>query len=255
MNAAPPEAWNGKFRPLQPGGIHLWRCPLDLPDPAAFHPYLSADETARMERFKMPFLRTRYAVGRGALRVLSARYLDEKPGALSFTYGEHGKPALENRRLHFSLSHSGGLMAAAFTLDGPLGLDIEHISARLHARDIAERYFGEGERAEIETRDDGEYLRGFFRLWTAKEALMKATSLGFALELSKIEVGLDPLRVVSLDWDGPRDWTLHRVDPAGDFAGTLASRPGGQVERFTFAGGGGGTNDGQNAGGGFLFQE
>lgn len=184
----------------------------------------------------MPVLRTRYAIARGALRVLAGRYLEEKPGTLPFIYGEHGKPALKNRPLHFNLSHSGDLMVAAFTLDGPLGLDIEQISPRLHARDIARRYFSERERGEMETSDDKRYLRRFFRLWTAKEALMKATSLGFALELSKIEVGLDPLRVVSLDWDGPGDWTLHRVDPAEDFAGTLACRPGGEVARFSFAG-------------------
>ncbi len=223
-----------EFRPLQPGEIHLWRCPLNETDPADFHTYLSPDERARMDRFKMPVLRTRYAIARGALRVLAGRYLNEEPRALTFTYGVHGKPALENRPLHFNLSHSGDLMAVAFTLDGPLGLDIEHISPRLHARDIAGRYFSERERGEIEADDEAAYLRGFFRLWTAKEALMKVTALGFALELSKIDVGLDPLRVVSLDWDGPKDWTLHQVDPAEDFAGTLAARPGGCVEWFSF---------------------
>lgn len=233
------EDWNGKFRPLRQGEIHVWRCPLDRFDPASFRPHLSGDETARMERYKLPCLRTRYAIARGALRMLAGRYLDEKAAALIFTYGEQGKPALENRPLHFNLSHSDDLMAVAFTLDGPLGLDIEHISPRLHARDIANRYFSERECAEMETGDDGEYLRRFFRFWTAKEALMKATSLGFALELSKIEVGLDPLRVVSLDWDGPDDWTLHRVEPAPDFAGTLACRPGGRLERFSFGANGG----------------
>lgn len=226
--------WTGKFRPLQPGELHLWRCPLDGTDPAAFHQHLSEDEMARMERFKMPVLRTRYAIARGTLRVLAGQYLNEPPGALTFTYGEQGKPILKNRPLFFNLSHSGDLMAVAFTLDGPLGLDIEQISPRLHARDIARRYFSERECGEIETDDEAAYLRGFFRLWTAKEALMKATALGFALELSKIEVGLDPLRVVSLDWNGPADWTLHRVDPEEGFAGTLAARPGGSVERFAY---------------------
>lgn len=222
------------FRPLQPGEIHLWVCPLDQGNVADFHPHLSADEIARMERFKMPVLRTRHAIARGTLRLLAGRYLHVEPATLTFAYGEHGKPILENRPLHFNLSHSADLMAVAFTLDGPLGLDIEHISPRLHARDIATRYFSARECREIETADEAAYLRGFFRLWTAKEALMKATALGFALELSKIEVGLDPLRVVSLEWDGPSDWALHRVDPAEDFAGTLAARPGGRVERFVF---------------------
>lgn len=180
----------------------------------------------------MPHLRRRYAIARGALRILAGRYLGIAPADLAFRYGEHGKPEIDG--LHFNLSHTGDLMAVAFSPDGPLGLDIEEISPRLHARDIAGRYFSPRERQELETPDDEEFLRRFFRLWTSKEALMKATSLGFALELSKIEIGLNPLRVVALNWSGPQKWELHAVDPADGFMGTLAAPPDCKIERFLF---------------------
>lgn len=216
---------------LQPGNVHLWDRTLDDTAPAAFQPLLSPDEIARMERFKMPFLRSRFAVSRGTLRILAGRYLGVPPGSLAFRYGTQGKPELDG--LHFNISHSGGRMAAAFSCDDPLGLDIEEISPRLHARDIAGRYFSARERETLETPDDTEFLRRFYQLWTAKEAVMKATSLGFALELANIEIGLNPLRLTSLKWDGPCDWELHNVAPGEDCAGTLACRPGCTVSRFS----------------------
>ena len=42
-------------------------------------------------------------------------------------------------------------------------------------------------------------LRRSFRFWTAKEAVLKATSFGLALELSQLEVGLSPLRILALE--------------------------------------------------------
>jgi 4'-phosphopantetheinyl transferase len=219
--------------PLSPGEVHLWRQTLDETDPVPYQGWLSPDEVARMARFKMPFLRTRFAVARGTLRCLAGRYLEVSPEKLTFRYGAHGKPELDG--LHFNISHSGGRLAVAFGCDGPLGLDIEQISPRLHARDIAGRYFSAREREELDTADDAEYLRRFYRLWTAKEAVMKATALGFALELANIEIGLNPLRLVSLNWDGPRDWELRDVAPGEDCAGTLACRPGCTVREFSVA--------------------
>lgn len=221
----------GSLPPLQPGVVHLWHSRLDRATPAVYERWLSRDETARMERLMRPVLRTRFAVARGTLRLLAGRYLGRDPEKLAFRYGEHGKPELDG--LHFNISHSGERLAAAFSCDGPVGLDIEKISRRDRARDIAARYFSVRECAELKTSDDAEYLCRFYRLWTAKEAVMKATSLGFALELAHIEIGLNPLRLVSLQWDGPCDWELHDVAPGEDCAGTLACRPGSTVSVFT----------------------
>lgn len=215
--------------PLQAGQVDLWRCRLDRAEQDTFRQVLSADEMRRRERFKMPHLQTRFTVARGALRILAGRYLDKPPESLRFLYGAQGKPLLDG--LHFNLSHSGDLMTAAFSVDGPLGIDIEEITPRLYIRDIASRYFSKRECGELETPDDTEFLHRFYRLWTAKEAVMKATALGFALELSKIEVGLFPLRLITLE--GGDAWTLREAAPAPEFAGTLACRADAEIRWFT----------------------
>jgi 4'-phosphopantetheinyl transferase len=219
------------FPALKPGEIHLWTCPLNPPNHEACGRWLSPDEKDRMNRFLFPELRRKYAVARGTLRQLAGRYLGRAPEELVFAYGTQGKPVLDG--LNFNLSHSGERMAVAFAADSPVGLDIEKITPRRRVRHLAARYFQESERREMETPDDEEFLRRFFRLWTAKEAVMKATGLGFALELSRIEVGLFPLRLVKLDSEGETDWDLREIVPAEGFAGALVSRPGREVRWFS----------------------
>ena len=54
---------------------------------------------------------------------------------------------------------------------------------------------------------------------------MKATALGLSLELSKVEIGLNPLRVLALEAAGSAsamDWRLFAFSPGEGFVGTLA---------------------------------
>ena len=82
-------------------------------------------------------------------------------------YNEHGKPYWENGP-YFSISHCKQGIAVA-TDDRPIGIDIEGIR---HAdEDLIARTMNEQER---EGMDD----RKFTRLWTQKEAVVKAQGVG-----------------------------------------------------------------------------
>lgn len=215
---------------LLAGEIHLWMGRLDDGVPEEAESALSPDEISRRDRLRMPHLRRRFGACRGLLRRLAGHYLGRPAASIVFTYGAQGKPAIEG--LEFNLSHSGERLAAAFSRNQPLGLDIEEITPRIHARDIATRYFTVRERSLLDTPDDTVFLRRFFQLWTAKEAVMKATGLGFALALDRITIGLDPLCLLALDHPGSRAWNLIDVAPAADCAGTLACPPGCSVRSF-----------------------
>lgn len=95
--------------------------------------------------------------------------LDEgKKGLMDeWQYNEHGKPYLENGP-SFSISHCKQGIAVAID-EQPIGIDIEGI--RRADQDLIERTMNEEER-------DGMDDRKFTRLWTQKEAIVKAQGVG-----------------------------------------------------------------------------
>ena len=84
-----------------------------------------------------------------------------------FCYNEHGKPYIEGGP-YFSISHCKAGIAVAID-DQPIGIDIESIR---HAHeDLIERTMNAAERAGMDDRK-------FTRLWTQKEAVVKAAGTG-----------------------------------------------------------------------------
>jgi 4'-phosphopantetheinyl transferase len=224
---------------LKEGQAHVWRVGLQLSDPALgrLRGVLSEDEVVRSERLRFPELRRRFVAGRGALRTILAGYLSIEPEKLEFGYAAHGKPFLLNAPygIQFNLSHSGSLMVVGVCLPWPIGVDIEREEARFRAMEIAERHFCDREKEEI-AHCDGETarLQAFLQIWTAKEALLKATSVGLSLELSSVEIGLNPLRVMALQDESGNAltrWHLIGFRPAANYWGSLATaEPPSQIE-------------------------
>ena len=101
------------------------------------------------------------------LSVVSSQHSD-------FLYNEHGKPYLENGP-YFSISHCQEGIAVAVD-DQPIGIDIETIR---HAdEDLIERVMNNGERLTVNGERLEDRDRAFIRLWTRKEAIVKAQGVG-----------------------------------------------------------------------------
>ena len=94
-----------------------------------------------------------------------------------WSYNEHGKPYIENAP-YFSISHCKQGIAVAID-DQPIGIDIEAIR---HADpELIARTMNEEEQSRIENRESRiESARAFTRLWTQKEAVLKAQGIGIA---------------------------------------------------------------------------
>ena len=153
---------------------------------------LDDEEEVRWRRFLSERAKREYALCRAALRVSLCERLGCEGRALSFGYGEHGKPfaKVDSRRagIGFNVSHSGrhGLIAVA--AHDCLGIDVEE---RVEQRDldgIGSLVYGPAERQllAIATGDDKVHL--FYRLWSMKEALIKAIGAGFSLSPTRFEM-------------------------------------------------------------------
>jgi len=96
-------------------------------------------------------------------------------GLQDWKYNEYGKPYVENGP-YFSISHCKEGIAVAID-EQPIGIDIEGIR---HAdEELIERVMSEKEKLQITNHQSPmESARAFTRLWTQKEAIVKAQGTG-----------------------------------------------------------------------------
>jgi 4'-phosphopantetheinyl transferase len=160
--------------------------PLDLA-----RSWLGPDEAARAAAFRFEKHRDRYVRGRGMMRGLLARRLGAAPRDLIFSIGDKGKPHLGAGPLAFNLSHSEDTAAFALGEVPNLGVDLERFDRSVDIEGLARRCFRETEIAWMHSFPEAERHHAFFRIWTAKEARMKATGEGFSLEPRRIELAFD----------------------------------------------------------------
>ena len=160
--------------------LDLWYVDLDVSAGArgSFRHWLSDDELGRAERFHSDLDRSRYVVGRIALRRVLADRLGCSPAAVRFSYGRNGKPMLEGARGHleFNLAHSGGDAVIALTECAAVGVDIELLRPVPDVESLARLVFSDAERRELELARDP--VSAFLNGWTRKEAYVKALGLG-----------------------------------------------------------------------------
>jgi 4'-phosphopantetheinyl transferase len=220
--------------PLLPGEVHVWSVVLDQPEPglALLYELLCAEERQRASRFHFERDRNRFIVGRGSLRTMLGHYAQNDPAGLMLVPGPHGKPGLASDlggRLFFNLSHAQGLAVCAVACDHEVGIDLEFIRSVPEADTIASRWFSSGEQAELRSLPAALQARAFFRVWTAKEAYLKATGEGIAESLNQIEVEANPQRPPALlriegHAGSEASWALHELIPASGYLVTLAER-------------------------------
>lgn len=192
---------------------------------------LSADELERAGRFHFMRDRARFIAARAALRAILARYLGLDGASLAFTYGPHGKPALGDPvgevDVHFNLSHSDELALVAVTRRCPIGIDLEAVRPFKNVEYVPERIFSARELAEFQDLRPSLREPAFFNAWTRKEALVKATGLGFSTDVAEVEVTFAPglaARLVSLhgDTEAAGGWTLRELVTTPRYAAALA---------------------------------
>jgi 4'-phosphopantetheinyl transferase len=219
---------------IDDGEVHLWRARLDRPesDVAAASAVLSADELERANRGSS-VVRRRRILSRSALRHTLAGYLGVAPVAVSFTYGDFGKPRLREEGasppgLHFNLSRSDDYCLIGVSRS-ELGVDVERLEPRADLDELAGRYFAPAESATIKRLEGESKTRAFFRCWTCKEAVLKAVGSGLAGgSLARFTVSLEEDEepsVTSFEGD-PHAWRLALPPVDSAFLAAVALRDG-----------------------------
>ncbi len=181
--------------------------------------WLSAHERARVERYVDPLHGARYLAAHAQLRWLLGERLGLAPETLAFERAAQGKPHLAGRPLRFNLTHCRefGMVALHPTLE--VGVDIEWIEAQRGWLALARRFFTGGESAWLAGLAPEAQARAFCRLWTCKEAWMKADGRGLGAGLRSVEVGLGEGHAPELR--GAPGWRGRELAPPPGFAGAV----------------------------------
>ncbi len=122
---------------------------------------------------------------------LLAERLQSEVAALSFSKHEHGKPFLSSHVLHFNHTHSQQYYALAMSERvTDLGIDVEELDRKVRFDALAQHAFHAEEYQTWLLQDqDPEY---WLRVWTTKEAVLKASGLGIRLDLNSLNTQVHP---------------------------------------------------------------
>ncbi|MGB9154107.1 MAG: 4'-phosphopantetheinyl transferase superfamily protein [Alphaproteobacteria bacterium] len=130
-----------------------------------------------------------------------------KPYATSLT-GKSGP--------HISLSHTKGLVACAISQEAPIGIDVEYWRTRDFTA-LANYAFSLQEREQVAR--DGK--PAFYRIWTLKEAMAKATGTGILATVKKEAYAVDT------QVDGFKEtatWQLYCTMPTPNYSLAIATK-------------------------------
>ncbi len=226
---------------ISPGEVHLWAWPLEPveTDLSAHIETLDCAELQRMHSFHFAADRERYAVAHGCLRRILGGYLNQPAKKIGFQANRFGKPELsgEATSLRFNLSHSRSIAVLAVAHELPVGVDVEDV--RPIEPEVAATHFSASELSDLSGLRGDAWLKGFYRCWTRKEAILKAEGVGLHRALDSFDVALMPdappqllgTRAHFLD-----SWKLYDASPAAETIGALATTYGdARIGRFSFS--------------------
>ena len=227
-----PRDWSRRFCEDR-DRIDIWAASTDATDKMVriLAKDLGASELQRASAFRHSLERNRFIARRHLLRSIIGCYLNVDATAVEFNNTARGKPTLggdfADAGLHFNVAHSDGLAVVAISNVGAIGVDVEKIRRFDEIEQLVESCFSHRERTAFGLVPPNEKSAAFFRLWTRKEALLKANGDGIGRSLD-IEVPFDSHEAAERD-DRPKlrchrgTWYFYDLSPAPGFAVVLVA--------------------------------
>ncbi len=167
--------------------LHLWFAnPTDPVNLARWEACLTQAERERADRCHRESDRRRQVSARGLLRHLLGQMFACAPQGIELLQGPHGKPLLgpvDAQRvpaLHFNVSHAADGVLVGIGCGGEVGVDLEFPHPLPASDAIAQRLFGPSERSAWQAASALERQDLFFRIWTIREAYLKASGVGLS---------------------------------------------------------------------------
>lgn len=218
---------------------HIWLLTLsDLKDDlSSLMDVLDESERERLGLIKAETHKKDFLNSHLFLRMVLAEYLEISPQAIKFHKNSYGKPELANEstNLFFSLTHTNNCAALVVSGTENIGLDAESLlRERTNVLALSERYFSASEYAAVEALEGGQQREMFFKIWTLKEAYLKARGIGISIPLDSFSFSFSPEeKIVSSEIEG--EWGFHNFQYEDSVLALAGNRANTEVEFFKVA--------------------
>ncbi len=171
-----------------------------------------------MDAFHFERNRREFLYAHAIKRLALSCHNGKDPRSWAFRTGPFGKPYTDG--LEFNLSHTAGFVACAVSDESEVGVDVERVDRKVEAVSIARRFFADEEVRQIDLPDEARARDAFFRIWTLKEAYVKALGRGFDLPLKEFSFLLGDAGTVR----GPAGWTFWEFTLGEEYRMALAGK-------------------------------
>lgn len=222
--------WTSPFQDPDSGAlpVRIWRLRLGNLGEAAIETLrrmAAPSERIRAQKYRFDADRQRHLAGRALVRAFVARTRGGSPQAVSIREGPRGKPRLaadqeSETDLEFNIAHTANVVVAAFSRTHSVGIDVETLDRTRNLDGLAERVLTGAEWDRWHSLAANAQPAFFFRVWTCKEAFLKATGQGLQRAPRTVECAFDGGTVVGL-----RDVADYQPSSAPDAAERWAVRP------------------------------
>lgn len=214
--------------------VHIWHFPLNATQATdtCWHA-LATEEKERAERFYFEKDRIAYLLSRNGLRSILSRYTEIDPQTIRFKYTPYGKPFLDPLQnsggIYFNVSHTHQCVLYAFTKNVEIGIDVEYLKNGIDYHSIAKNFFSKNEYQTLLEAAHEQKEALFYKIWTCKEAFIKAMGLGLSYSLADFDVIVQenqPARILGIKNapDEAKTWSLYSFIPANSYMAAIAMK-------------------------------
>ncbi|MCI5044041.1 MAG: 4'-phosphopantetheinyl transferase superfamily protein [Aquisalinus sp.] len=190
---------------------------------------LDEPEKARAQKYRFREHRHRFILRRAFQRIVLAAYADAEPDQLVYGLDHPEKPMLADYPdLQFSAANSGqtGLLSVSRS---PVGIDLEASAEQPALKLVARDNFTRFEQQRLAGLSGKEWLAGFTKLWTQKEAILKLLGTGLSMSPLELTVAINEATATWTDTErGVDQWHIQTFKTHNQLIATIAStyRPG-----------------------------
>ena len=146
---------------------------------------LTKDELTYANRIKSNGQKNTWISCRTTLRLMLGSYFHINPIEIELKKNRFGRLFVANSNLFFNISHTDNSFLLGFNVGGKIGIDLEKLSGKEDLTSLIDYAFSSEEagyciESELHVR--------FLKIWTLKEAALKAAGVGLVDNLRSINV-------------------------------------------------------------------